>query len=175
MTDKEVTFVLNCYRDMAGKDLNDVICVPSKDMIAIVDYVRQQKEKICKLKEKNSNLTYGLTSLRYDLASARGELEFLKQDALTPVVTKIGDEVARREKIKAEAIKEFAEQVTNMCDRVSATPFNKTTAPSSWSSAYEMFAAEIEVMYRETVGTNIGVVHVKAEGERDDAKRSDNE
>lgn len=111
MTDKELTFVLNCYRDMAGKDLNDVICVPSKDMIAIVDYVRQQKAEICELKEKNSNLTSGLTSLRYDLASARGELEFLKQDAMTPVVTKIGDEVARREKIKAEAIKEFVERL----------------------------------------------------------------
>ena len=41
----------------------------------------------------------------------KAEIEFLKQDALTPVVTKIGDEIARRQKIKAEAIKEFAERL----------------------------------------------------------------
>ena len=44
----------------------------------------------------------------------KAEIEFLKQEALTPVVTKIGDEVARREKIKAEAIKEFAEKLKKL-------------------------------------------------------------
>ena len=142
MTDNEVTFVLNCYRDMAGKDLNDVICVPSKEMIAIVDYVRQQKAKIRKLKEKNSNLTYGLTSLRYDLASARGELEFLKQDALTPAVTKIGDEVARREKIKAEAIKEFVERLKEF------------TYKGFWETHGYVSETEIDRVTKEMVGDN---------------------
>ena len=82
MTGKEITFVLNCYRDMAGKPLNEVMCVPSEDMIAIADLCNQQK--------------YELASLKCDLDAAQGELEFMK---------------IREETIKAEAVKEFAKKI----------------------------------------------------------------
>lgn len=58
---------------------------------------------INRVKAENSKLIFDVTSLKCDLASAQGEIEFLKQDEIA------------RSKIKADAIKEFAERLQSRC------------------------------------------------------------
>ena len=111
MTDKEITFVLDCYKADALVYKDGHILMDSNAMIAIAEFIEQQKAEI---KALQNALDYEGNELRCARELANGlkaEVEFLKQDAMTPLVTKIGDEVARREKIKAEAVREFAEQV----------------------------------------------------------------
>lgn len=70
--------------------------------------------------EDIENFKKDIAFLKEFINRQKAEIEFLKQDALTPVVTKIGDEVARGEKIKAEAIKEYVEKLCE--DRVPNDP-----------------------------------------------------
>jgi hypothetical protein len=91
MTDKEVTFVLNCYRDMAGKDLNDVICVPSKDMIAVVDYVKQQKAEINELQLKNAELQLKIDELRANNKAIMQTIAGVREEVAKEFAKKIED------------------------------------------------------------------------------------
>ena len=53
--------------------------------------------------------------------------------------------------IKAEAYKEFAEKLENICEEIMAQEWNKKTAPISWSYAYAGFIDDIDTLLKEMV------------------------
>ena len=55
-------------------------------------------------------------------------------------------------KIKAEAYKEFAEKLKNICEEIMAQEWNEKTAPISWSYAYAGFLDDIDNLLKEMVG-----------------------
>lgn len=56
------------------------------------------------------------------------------------------------EQIKAEAYKEFAEKLENICEEIMAQGWNEKTAPISWSYAYAGFIDDIDTLLKEMVG-----------------------
>ena len=55
-------------------------------------------------------------------------------------------------RIKAEAYKEFAEKLENICEEIMAQEWNEKTAPISWSYAYADFLDDIDNLLKEMVG-----------------------
>lgn len=53
------------------------------------------------------------------------------------------------DKIRAEAIKEFAERVKAFCDEVAKEEWNKKVSPVSWSVAYGGFIEDIDQIAKE--------------------------
>lgn len=53
---------------------------------------------------------------------------------------------------KAEAYKEFAEKLENICEEIMAQEWNEKTAPISWSYAYAGFIDDIDNLLKEMVG-----------------------
>lgn len=56
------------------------------------------------------------------------------------------------EQIKAEAYKEFAEKLENICEEIMEQEWNEKTAPISWSYAYAGFIDDIDNLLKEMVG-----------------------
>ena len=54
--------------------------------------------------------------------------------------------------LKAEAYKEFAEKLKNICEEIMAQEWNEKTAPISWSYAYEDFIDDIDNLLKVMVG-----------------------
>lgn len=54
--------------------------------------------------------------------------------------------------LKAEAYKEFAEKLENICEEIMAQEWNEKTAPISWSYAYAGFIDDIDNLLKEMVG-----------------------
>ncbi len=134
MTDNEIIKALECCKMPVGsgscnncplKDIRNKRRIGDKSCTTIsledaLDLINRQKAEI---EDLYKTLDYEIIELRAMRELANGlkaEVEFLKQDAMTPLVTKIGEAVERDEKIKAEAIKEFVERLCE--DRVSNDP-----------------------------------------------------
>ena len=54
--------------------------------------------------------------------------------------------------IKAEAYKEFAEKLENICEEIMEQEWNEKAAPISWSYAYAGFIGDIDNLLKEMVG-----------------------
>ena len=54
--------------------------------------------------------------------------------------------------LKAEAYKEFAEKLENICEEIMEQEWNEKTAPISWSYAYAGFIDDIDNLLKEMVG-----------------------
>lgn len=54
--------------------------------------------------------------------------------------------------LKAEAYKEFAERLENICKGIITQEWNEKAAPISWSCAYADFIDDIDNILKEMVG-----------------------
>ena len=132
LTDNEIIKALEvCSKYTGFKDcekcpLNPICDANVIDALAL-DLINRQKAEIENLKEKNSNLTSGLTSLQNDLTSARATIDSF---------TDIGKLYSE---IKAEAYKEFAEKL-------------KQNAYHNDANEYIVFDIEVDNLLKELVG-----------------------
>ena len=59
------------------------------------------------------------------------------------------------EAVKSEAVREFAEKLTEYCNEITNQEWNKKTSPVSWADAYEGFIDDIDRLIEE-MGCNDG-------------------
>ena len=68
------------------------------------------------------------------------------------VVNNIMESQRIKREAKAEAYKEFAERLENICKGIITQEWNKKAAPISWSCAYADFIDDIDNLLKEMVG-----------------------
>lgn len=136
------------------------------------DEINRQKTENENLKVENQSLRSAANSLKMHYEEAQAEVERLKRELdlviensisaryphcvlcgngaiLTKSLEEYDELIAD---ISAEAYKEFAEKLENICEEIMAQEWNEKTAPISWSYAYAGFIDDIDNLLKEMVG-----------------------
>ena len=98
---------------------------------------------------KRGNRNYD-TDIVLDLINRqKSEIERLKGST---VVNNIMESQRIKREAKANAYKEFAERLKNICKGIITQEWNEKAAPISWSCAYADFIDDIDNLLKEMVG-----------------------
>ena len=149
MTDNEIIKVLTQY---AGTYANYGVKQVAQEALSLIN---RQQAKIKALQMDNQQLQSDIVNANMNADHAQADIERL-EDLLkrhkrhTDRIRLITAETAK--KIKAEAIKEFAERLHCHCEAVINQEWNKKVSPVSWADAYEEFEEEIDNLLKEMVG-----------------------
>ena len=120
MTDNEIIKALECCAEPVG--INCVKCPFEKNCLEI-NMCEMALELINRQKAENSNLTSDLTSLQNDLTSAKAEIKRFK-NAFEQIKWERDLFEEQCKTAKAEAIKEFAEDVYGEIDDAIHSNYN---------------------------------------------------
>lgn len=114
------------------------------DTDIVLDLINRQRTEIERLKQINA------------VCEAANRCIVWQRDRRDREIEELHSQIAGlniyKSKIKAEAYKEFAEKLENICEEIMAQEWNEKTAPISWSYAYADFIDDIDNLLKEMVG-----------------------
>ena len=91
MTDNEIGFILECYKADALRYKDGRILMDSNAMIAIAEFIEQQKTEIDELQLKNAELQLKIDELRANNKAIMQTIAGVREEAVKEFAKKIED------------------------------------------------------------------------------------
>ena len=149
MTDNEIIKALECCTDESYENCNEcpysidtVSCERMKLLEDSLDFINRQKAEIKRLQKEVNLVSIQFQDLQERYEEAQSEIESLKKVVIDDYATEYDD------KIKSEAVKEFAERLKNKI-KTECNPYGKPTFDYDTSIAIMRY---IDNLVKEMVG-----------------------